>query len=92
MRANLAASLHPAAPGQVFNVCSGKEIRVIDLVETLMALFPSSQAPVYAPARSGDIYRSVGNPRKAAELLGFLTQTSLSDGLKSVVDWMKAAG
>ena len=89
VRANLVASEHPAAPGQVFNICSGDEIRVIDLVETLMALFPGSPAPVYAPARSGDIYRSVGNPGKVASLLGFHAQTTLSDGLKAVADWMR---
>ncbi len=89
VRANLAASEHPDAPGQIFNVCTGDEIRVIDLVETLMDLFPNAPTPQFAPARAGDIYRSVGNPQKAAEMLGFKTQTSLADGLKAVVDWMK---
>jgi UDP-glucose 4-epimerase len=91
VRANLLASEHPAAPGQVFNICTGDEIRVIDLVDVLMDLFSSAPAPVFAPARSGDIYRSVGNPRKAADLLGFRPGTSLADGLKAVVAWMKAA-
>lgn len=88
-RANLVASEHPAAPGQVFNACSGDEIRVIDLVETLMDLFPNAPAPQFAPPRAGDIYRSAGNPQKAADLLGFRAQTSLADGLKAVVEWMK---
>lgn len=91
VRANLAASEHPAAPGQVFNVCTGDEIRVIDLVNTLMGLFPNAPAPQFAPARSGDIYRSVGSPQKAAEMLGFRAQTSLSDGLKAVVEQMQNA-
>jgi nucleoside-diphosphate-sugar epimerase len=89
VRANIAASEHPAAPGQVFNVCSGEEIRVIDLIETLMDFFPNASVPQFAPPRSGDIYRSVGSPQKAASVLGFKTQTSLKDGLKAVVDWMK---
>jgi nucleoside-diphosphate-sugar epimerase len=89
VRANLAASEHPSAPGQVFNICTGDETRVIDLVEVLMDLFPSAPAPVFAPARSGDIYRSVGNPGKASEMLGFRAQTSLADGLKAVANWMK---
>lgn len=92
VRANLAASQHPAAPGQVFNICSGDEIRIIDLIETLMDLFPDAPAPQFAPPRAGDIYRSVGSPHKAAEMLGFRTQTSLADGLKAVVDWMKEKG
>ena len=89
VRANLAASEHPAAPGQIFNVCTGDETRVIDLVETLMDFFPAAPAPEFAPVRSGDIYRSVGNPQKAADVLGFRATTSLKDGLKAVVDWMK---
>ena len=90
VRANLAASAHPNAPGQVFNICTGDETRIIDLIEVLMDLFPSAPAPQFAPPRSGDIYRSVGSPKKAADLLGFKPQASLPDGLKSVVDWMKA--
>lgn len=91
VRANLVASEHPAAPGNVFNVCTGTEIRVIDLVETLMGLFPTAPAPQFAPARSGDIYRSVGNPAQARELLGYIPETTLGNGLKAVVDWMKSA-
>jgi len=89
VRANLVASEHPAAPGQVFNICSGDEIRIIDLVEGLMDLFPDAPAPEFAPARAGDIYRSVGNPSKAAKILGYQTETYLADGLKAVVDWME---
>ena len=91
VRANLIASEHPSAPGQVFNVCTGDETRVDNLVDILRGLLPSAPAPIYSPARSGDIYRSVGNPRKAAELLGFQAKTTLADGLKAVVDWMKTA-
>jgi UDP-glucose 4-epimerase len=91
VRANLAASTHAQAPGQIFNVCSGVELRVIDLVETLMDIFPGAPAPVFAPARAGDIYRSAGSPQKAASLLGFQAQTSLEQGLRAVVDWMRSA-
>ena len=89
VRANLAASEHPAAPGQVFNVCTGQETRVIDLIETLMKFFPFALAPEFASPRPGDIYRSLGNPRKAADLLDFKATISLKNGLKAVVDWMK---
>ena len=89
VRANLLASEHPDAPGQVFNICTGDEIRVIDLVETLMDLFPNAPVPEFAPARPGDIYRSLGNPAKAEKILGFKAQTSLEDGLRAVVEHMK---
>lgn len=91
VRANLAASEHAAAPGQIFNVCTGDETSVLDLVETMRSFFPDAPAPEFAPARSGDIYRSIGNPAKAKNLLDFTAQTSLTDGLKAVVDWMKVS-
>jgi UDP-glucose 4-epimerase len=90
VRANILASEHPAAPGQVFNICSGDEIRVIDLVEVLMDLFPNAPAPEFAPARPGDIYRSLGNPAKAEKILGFKAQTSLEYGLQAVVEHMNS--
>ncbi|GAB4491501.1 MAG: SDR family oxidoreductase [Anaerolineales bacterium] len=92
VRANLIASQHPAAPGQVFNVCTGAETRVLDLVETLRGFFPAAAAPSFAPVRAGDIYRSLGSPAKAQKMLGFRAQTSLADGLRAVVEEMKSAG
>ncbi|MEI6289457.1 MAG: SDR family oxidoreductase [Chloroflexota bacterium] len=91
VRANLAASLHPAAPGQIFNICTGHETSVSDLVEELRRLVPGSASPIFEPARAGDIYRSVGSPQKAASILGYQAKTDLAAGLKSVVDWMKSA-
>lgn len=89
VQANLIASEHPAAPGQIFNVCTGRETRVLDLVEILMSLIPLAPAPEFLPPRAGDIYSSLGSPQKAADVLGFQAQTSLADGLKAAVDWMK---
>ena len=89
VRANLTAASHPSAPGSVFNICTGNETRIIDLIEVLMDLFPSAPAPEFADSRAGDIYRSIGSPRLAADLLNFRAETSLEEGLKQTVEWMK---
>lgn len=89
VRANLIAAEHPAAPGQVFNICTGQETRIIDLVEVLQDLFPSAPAPVFDAPRPGDIYRSLGSPQKAADLLGFRAKVPLADGLAETVEWMR---
>jgi UDP-glucose 4-epimerase len=88
VRANLIAAEHPHAAGQVFNVCSGIETRLLDLIEELYDLFPNAPAPEFAAPRAGDIYRSVGSPRKALDAMGFKAQVSLGDGLKEIVEWM----
>ena len=90
VRANLIASKHPDAAGKVFNVCTGDETRLLDLLEAFYELFPDALQPEFAPTRAGDIYRSVGSPQKAFDGLGFRAQVSLSDGLKETVDWMRA--
>ena len=90
VRANLVASEHPNAPGKVFNVCTGIETRLLDLLEVLYDLFPDVQQPVFEAPRAGDIYRSVGSPAFTTETIGFKADVSLDDGLKETVEWMRA--
>lgn len=89
VRANFVAAAHPSAPGGVFNICTGNETRILDLVEILQDLFPSAPAPEFAAPRAGDIYRSIGSPQKAAETIGFRAEVSLTDGLARTAEWMK---
>jgi nucleoside-diphosphate-sugar epimerase len=89
VRANILASEHPNAAGKIFNICTGVETRLMDLLEVLLDLFSNPQAPEFAAPRPGDIYRSVGSPQKALDVMGFRAQVSLADGLKEVVDWMR---
>jgi len=89
VRANLVAAEHPAAPGQVFNICTGRETRILDLIEVLQDLLPNVPQPVFADPRPGDIYRSVGSPLRADKELGFRAETSLAEGLQATVKWMQ---
>jgi len=88
VNANLLASQHADAPGQVFNVSSGVEITVNQLITTLMKNFPDALPAKYEPARAGDIFRSLGDPSKSQKMLGFIVGTSLDEGLRAVVAWM----
>ena len=88
-RANLVASEHPNAAGKIFNVCTGVETRLLDLLDVLYELFPNSPKPEFAAPRAGDLYRSVGSPQKAKDVMGFQAQVSLVDGLKETVEWMR---
>jgi nucleoside-diphosphate-sugar epimerase len=89
VRANLIASEHPNAAGNVFNICTGIETRILDLLDVMYELLPNAPKPEFAAPRAGDIYRSVGSPQKAAEGMDFRAQVSLVDGLKETVDWMR---
>ncbi|NOY98914.1 MAG: SDR family oxidoreductase [Chloroflexi bacterium] len=88
VRVNLLAAEHPRAAGEVFNVCTGRETRILDLVKALAGIFPDAPQPVFDAPRAGDIYRSVGSPERAARVLGFRAQTSLDTGMKETAAWM----
>jgi UDP-glucose 4-epimerase len=61
VRANLRASESDSA-GEVFNVCTGCETSLLDLLETLSEVFPRQPEVRFEATRPGDIYRSKGNP------------------------------
>ena len=90
VRANLIASEHPNAAGKIFNICTGVETRLLDLLDVMYELLPNAPKAEFAAPRAGDIYRSVGSPQKAADVMQFRTQVSLVDGLKETIDWMRA--
>lgn len=89
VRANLLAAEHPAAPGQIFNVCTGIETRLLDLLDILYEIFPNAPKHIHAEPRRGDIYRSIGTPKKIMDMLGFKPQVSLAAGLYEAVEAMR---
>jgi UDP-glucose 4-epimerase len=86
--ANLCAAKSDAA-GEAFNICTGKETSLLDLLEELSEISPQQPEVRFELPRPGDIYRSKGDPEKAAMTLGFRAGTSLADGLAQTVEWMK---
>ncbi|MBI5962380.1 MAG: SDR family NAD(P)-dependent oxidoreductase [Chloroflexi bacterium] len=91
VQANLLASQHPAAPGQIFNVCTGVETRILDLLDILYEIFPNAPKHVHTEPRAGDIYRSIGTSKKIMDTLGFKPKVTLADGLFEAVEEMRNA-
>lgn len=89
VRANLIAAEHPAAAGQVLNICTGQATGILELLDVLRRIFPRVAAPAFAGRRAGDIYASVGSAAKAEEIIGFRASTALEEGLRATVQWMQ---
>ena len=87
--ANLKAAQAKTA-GEPINICSGHEATLLDLLEEMSELLPHPPGVRFAPPRPGDIYRSIGNPLKAKADLDFQAGTSLADGLRETINWMKS--
>jgi UDP-glucose 4-epimerase len=65
----------------VFNVCTGRGTTVRTLAETMAGLCRTELVACYSPPRRGEVRISIGDPRYAAEQLGFRAATALADGL-----------
>ncbi len=78
-RATLAAVGHD---GGVFNVGTGIETSVLDLFEACRSVAGSAADAEHAPARTGELQRSVLDAGRAARALGWRGETSLEDGLR----------
>lgn len=89
VRANLLAAECPQAAGQAINICTGSETSLLDLLATLEGILPGAPQHQFGPARAGDIFRSLGDPSRAEQTLGFRAQVSLAEGLHETVEWMR---
>ena len=90
VRANLLACETPGIGGQVLNVGTGVPTSVQDLLGELRVLFDRVIDVRLEPARAGDLRHSQADTRRAAEVLGFRSDTSLSAGLRSTIRWYRA--
>lgn len=85
------AAERPNIAGRIFNICTGRETRLLDVVETLYHFISPQRPHRFAAPRPGDIYRSVGDPQRAAAKLGFRAAVSLEEGLRQTVNAFRKA-
>ena len=85
VRANLLAAEAESAAGQIFNICSGVEASLFDLLEGLASIFPNAPRAEFTDPRLGDVARSLGDPTLAEKVLGFRSEVPLGEGLTRCV-------
>jgi len=89
VQANLLAARSTQADGLALNICSGKEVSILDVLHTLYQIIAaegvSLPPPQFEAPRQGDIYRSVGDGSLAFQRLGFTPQIPLMEGLSRTV-------
>jgi UDP-glucose 4-epimerase len=74
--------------GGVFNIGTGRETSVVDLYELCRRVAGSDREAVHAPARLGELQRSVLDTELAASELGFRAMVELEDGLQATWEWL----
>jgi len=73
----------------IFNIGSGKEISILELIELFKKIENKNIKFSYYPQRPGDIKRSCLNIDKTKEMLKWKSKVDLIDGIRVTLQWMK---
>jgi dolichol-phosphate mannosyltransferase len=87
-----AAERAPAASGRVFNLGTGRQTTLREIVETARRLFGVKEEPVWnaMPQRTWDTKTWVADSAEIRAELGWEPRTSLEQGLKATAEWLEA--
>jgi dTDP-glucose 4,6-dehydratase len=90
----LAVASSPRAIGEVINIGSGRTVSIADVIDEVAAIVGRPLEVQTDEARIRPEKSEVGlllaDTRKAAELLGWAPEVSLSEGLRRTVEWVEA--
>jgi UDP-glucose 4-epimerase len=78
-------------PQGVLNLGSGQETSILDLARMVQKVAGEPPRLVMEAGKPGEQSRSVLDPRRAFEVLGWSPRTSLREGLETTLAWMKVA-
>jgi UDP-glucose 4-epimerase len=91
VRACLASDTNSATSSDraVINVGTGREVTVNELARTIVRLCGERSEIVHAAQRAGEIARSVAAVERMRDILGLSAETTLEDGLRETLDWVR---
>jgi len=89
VKANLAAVGTSHACGAI-NIGTGRETSVVELYERLRQLAGSDIAAQHVAPKDGEVRRSVLDPARAQQVLGWKPSVSLDEGLAATVDFFRS--
>jgi len=89
-RSNLLA-LQSDVTDEIFNVASGQETSLLELLETLLRVAGKEDVrPEFLPERTvSHLSRRLADTRKAETMLGFRAEIDLEEGLRRLIDWRR---
>lgn len=92
VQANLAAARVDGISGQCFNIACGKQINLLELVESLNNVLGTKIEPVFESPRPGDVRESLADISAAQEKLGYRPQIAFEEGLTRSIDYYRSIG
>ena len=87
--ANLAAGKRSAAVGEAFNIGGGSRVTLIELLEIMEQAMGQSIRKNYIERAVGDARHTSADITKAKQILDYIPQVSLSEGLTQEWQWIQ---
>ncbi|MFA5156307.1 MAG: SDR family oxidoreductase [Candidatus Omnitrophota bacterium] len=85
--ANILAATKAGVSHDIFNVASGVDTTVLDIVTTLNKITGKSIQPKLLPIRAGDVFRTLADISKIKAKLGYQPTVTFTEGLKCAVSY-----
>ncbi|MCX5784916.1 MAG: SDR family oxidoreductase [Elusimicrobia bacterium] len=84
---NIRAALAPGVSGKVYNVATGSNISLLDIVRELERILDRKIEKVFLPKRRGDIRKTYADITRARRELGFKPLVMFPEGIKLTWDY-----
>jgi nucleoside-diphosphate-sugar epimerase len=91
VEANFLASQKASIKAEVFNVASGRDYSVLELVKMLNSIMGKKIKPRFLPKRAGDVFRTWADISRIKRCLYFKPGVSFLDGLRLTVEYFEKA-
>lgn len=85
VQALMKAADTPGIAGRTYNVGTGRQVSVLDLVKALNQVLGTKLVPHYGPPRAGDVRHSCADISRIRKELGYEPTVSFEDGLAMTV-------
>jgi len=85
--ASVALFKAPAARGQIVNLASGVEVKIIDLIQIIQEKLGYQREIVFKDERPGDVRRHVAGTKLLRKLIAYAPSVSFAEGIEYTVDW-----
>jgi nucleoside-diphosphate-sugar epimerase len=89
VEANLRASGCEGARGETVNIACGAHYTLNELFARVREIVGSSVAPLFAPARAGDVKHSHADISAARTLFGYSVAVPFGEGLRRTIQWYR---
>ncbi|MCX5700268.1 MAG: SDR family oxidoreductase [Candidatus Omnitrophica bacterium] len=89
VNANLLATKNSSLKFGVFNVASGKDYSVLELVRFINIILKKEVKPIFLKKRPGDVFRTLADLTQSRRILGFKPEIDFTQGLEFTVDYWR---